>query len=458
MKASTKQRFIIVGLGNRGRDSFARALLSFTDRGLPEFKQKAEIVAFVDINPERARVANEVLATRIPVFAGLTEAAAKHPADWAIITTNDNTHADVCVEAMQHGMNVIVDKPLATSVWECDRIIAESRRTGKQVVVGHNMRYNEHMLQLAHLVRSGKIGKVQQVESGEILSLDHGGSYFNRWHSEFSKSCGLMNHKCCHQLDIINWVINDHPVGVSAMGDRTYYVPRPDLKAAPRCSQCALTKQCVHYCNIDNSYSGSRPEDKKRLRRMYVDVEHVDGYIRDACVFSDRHTINDHEVLNIRYAGGVLASFSLMTFAPREYNYFYFTGSEGRLEYSVVFESAEKLDADRGGAEMGFFANEGKPQIRFIHKDGKVEIIDAKVLHKGFGHGGADVKLIASVLGVPIAGVDADSIQRATPEQARNAVAIADMAARSIAGGSRYISIEETGRDRPPAPPSGKRK
>lgn len=456
MSASGKQRFIIIGLGNRGRDSFARALLGFPDRGLPEFTQKSEIVAFVDINPERARVANEVLGTRIPVFAGLAEAASKHPADWAIVTTSDDTHADICVDALQRGINVIVDKPLATSVWECDRIIAASRRMNRRVVVGHNMRYNEHMLQLARMVRAGVIGKVQQIESGEILDLDHGGSYFNRWHSEFSKSAGLMNHKCCHQLDIINWVINDQPVGVSAMGDRTYYVPRPDLNAGPRCSQCAITKQCPHYCNIDDPYSGNRPEDKRRLRRMYVDVEQVDGYIRDACVFSDRNTINDHEVLNIRYAGGVLGSFSLMTFAPREYSYFYFTGTAGRLEYSVVFEPAAQLDDKRGGAETGYFANEGKPQIRLFHKDGKVEFINVRQLHKGYGHGGADVKLIASVLAVPIEGVD--PIQRATPEQARNAVAIADMAARSIAGGNRYVSIEETGRDRPPAPPSAKRK
>jgi predicted dehydrogenase len=357
---------------------------------------------------------------------------------------------------MERGMNVIVDKPLATSVWECDRIIAASRRTGRQVVVGHNLRYNEYMLALARLVRGGAIGKVQQVESAEILDLDHGGSYFNRWHSEFNKSAGLMNHKCCHQLDIINWILNDRPISVAASGDRTYYVPRPDLNAGPRCSQCAITGQCIHYCNIDNSYSGTRPEDQQRLRRMYVDVEHIDGYIRDACVFSDRHTINDHEVLNIRYAGGVLGVFSLVAFAPREYSYFYFTGTEGRLEYSVVFEPAAPLDAQRGGAEMGFFANEGKPQIRLLRKDGTIELVNVRTLHKGFGHGGADVKLVADVLKVPIEGVD--PIQRATPEQARHAVAIADMAARSIAAGGRAVTIEETGKDFPPFPPSAKRK
>lgn len=450
MTKPKKQRFIIVGLGNRGRDSFARSLLGFPDRGVPEFKKRAEIVAFVDSNIERARVANEVLGTNIPVFTSISDAASAHPADWAVITTSDFTHADVATAALSHGLNVVIDKPLATSVWECNRIIEASQKYGRQVIVGHNMRYNEHMLALAKLVRGGAIGKVQQIEAAEILDLDHGGSYYHRWHSEFEKSAGLMNHKGCHQLDLINWIIDDRPIGVSAMGDRTYYVPRTDIKTAFRCSECTITKECPHFCNLDENYPGNRPEDVSRLRRMYVDVEHVDGYIRDRCVFSDRNTINDREVLNIRYAGGATACFSLMTYAPREYSYFYFTGHEGRLEYSVVFDAKAKPKSSSGGAEMGYFPNEGRPEIRLFHRNGSVEFIDVKTLHKGFGHGGADVKLIASVLGVELPGVD--PLQRATPEQARNAVAIADMAARSIAKGGSYVAFEETGLDFPPPP------
>jgi hypothetical protein len=141
-----------------------------------------------------------------------------------------------------------------------------------------------------------------------------------------------------------------------------------------------------------------------------------------------------------------------MTYAPRDYNYFYFTGPEGRLEYSVVFDKEAKAKPVSEGAEMGYFPNEGKPQIRLFNKNGIVEFMDVKTLHKGFGHGGADVKLIASLLGVELSGVD--PIQRATPEQARNAVSIADMAARSIAHGGRYVAIDQTGRDYPPFPPS----
>ena len=451
MGPKQKLKFIIVGVGNRGRDSFARALLGFPNRGLPEFPKRAEITAFVDINLGRARVANEVLATDIPIFSTVEEALEKVQADWAIVTTADYTHADVCEAALDHKVNVIVDKPLATSVWECNRIIDAAKRNNRQVIVGHNARYNEHALAVAKLVRSGTIGRVLHVEAAEMLDFEHGGSYHHRWHSEFDKSAGLMNHKCCHQLDLINWILNDVPVGVNAMGARDYYVPRADLPPhGPRCSVCALGKKCRHYLDIDEDYPGGRPEDRQHLRRMYVDVEEADNFIRDICVFSNRNTINDHEALNIRYAKGTLVSFNLVTFAPREYFYYYFTGDKGRLEYGISFKSKAGKDSQQGLAETGML-DLGDRFIRLLKEDGTVQEIKIEHKHANYGHGGADVKMIATLLNVPIENVD--PIQPATPEQARNAVAIADMAARSIASGGRYVSIEETGRDFPPAPP-----
>lgn len=452
MSDKKKLKFIIVGLGNRGRDSFARVLLAFPNRGLPEFKERAKITAFVDINTERAKVANEVLDTHFPVYATVAEALNNVQVDWAVVTTSDNTHADVCEALLNRGVNVIVDKPLATSVWECNRIIDAAKRNQCQVIVGHNMRYMERMLAMAKLVRGGAIGKVLHVEAAEILDLDHGGSYFHRWHSEFNKSSGLMSHKCCHHLDFINWVLDDTPVGVSAIGTRSYYVPRPDLPPhGPRCSACALGKKCPHYVNLDGAYPSGRPQDEQRLRRMYIDVEHVDGYIRDTCVFSDRNTINDQESLNIRYAKGTLASFNLVCFAPREYYYFYFTGTQGRLEYGVSFIPGRQTSGQSGMAEAGYFEEVGKPFIRILRHDGTVENVAVILKHDGYGHAGADVKMVAAVLNVPIEGID--PIQPATPDQACNAVAIADMAARSIAADGRYVKIEELGHDKPPAPP-----
>ena len=413
-----KKRFIIAGTGNRGLGCFAKGLLGWPTKGLAEFPARAELAAMVDANLSRAQAcAREVKLPELPVFRSVAAAQEKVRAEWCIVTTPDYTHRDVVVEALEAGLNVLVDKPLATSAWECDQIIDAMGRTGREVIVGHNMRYHGWTLQAARLVRAGRIGRVLHVEAAEVLSYSHGGDYFHRWHSDFSRSAGLLNHKCCHHLDVLCWILDDEPVEVSAWGARSFYGPRPELNHGERCTECPIGSDCPHWFNMDE-WDGVR-------RRIYKDAEAEDGYVRDRCVFSDRHTINDHETLNVRFAGGALASFSQLAFAPREYSYFNFTGTAGRLE----MQSRE-------------------PRLKLVTGDGE-EIFDLEADTGEHGHGGSDVKLISDILGLP----GSDPLQRAHPREARRAVLIADLAARSIAAAGRPVRADQAGKDYPPAPP-----
>lgn len=418
-----KTRFIIAGLGNRGLGCFAKGLMGFPSKGLPEFPERAEITAFVDANNARGKAsAGEIKRPDMPVFPDISTAQKKAPADWCIVTTPDFTHQKVVCEALEAGLNVVVDKPLATSAWECDLILKKMQETGKDVRVGHNMRYHDWTLKACEMVRGGDIGDVLMLEAAEILSYSHGGDYFHRWHSDFSKSAGLMNHKCCHHLDFINWVLDDEPTQVSAFGGRSFYRERPDIEHGERCTDCAIGRDCPHFFNMDE-WDGVR-------RRIYMGAEKEDGYIRDRCVWSDRHTVNDHEVLNIQYAKGTRASFTMVAFSPREFSYFFFTGTKGRLE-------------------MGQDPRDRKPYLRLLKADGELENVTFEREHGEHGHGGSDVKLIADILGLP----GSEPIQKAHPVEARRAVLIADLAARSIASGGPAFKAEEAGKDYPPAPP-----
>ncbi|OPX25224.1 MAG: hypothetical protein B1H04_00370 [Planctomycetales bacterium 4484_123] len=424
-----KTKFIIAGTGNRGLGCFAKGLTGWEGKSRPGFTDRAELVGLVDANLSRAQAcARELKMPQLVLARTVSEAQEQARADWCIVTTPDFTHAKVVVEALEAGLNVVVDKPLATSAWECDQILQAMERTGRQVIVGHNARYHPRALRAAQLVREGAIGQVLHIEAAEVLSYSHGGDYFHRWHSDFSKSAGLLTHKCCHQLDLICWIIDDEPVEVSAWGGRGFYRPRPDLNHGERCSECPIGRDCPHYFDMDK-WDGVR-------RRIYRDCEAEDGYIRDRCVFSDRHTINDHETLNIRFAGGALASFTQVAFAPEEYCYFNFTGTRGRLE----MQSREpQLRMGQLGGKMEDVSLRPEPVEGQLPADDYVE----------HGHGGADVCLIADILGLP----GSHPLQRAHPKEARRAVLIADLANRSIAAGGRPVRAEEAGKDYPPAPP-----
>jgi len=431
-----KKTFLLVGTGGRGLPTFAKGLLGWPDKGWPEFPDKARVVGLVDTNVERARACLRELERRpipdpLPVFDDLAAALAETRPDWCVICVPDRTHADVCLACLAGGANLIVEKPLATSLAECREIIAAGKRAGRQVLVAHNYRYLNFAKTMAKAVRDGKIGRILSWRVGEVLGNAHGGDYFHRWHSEFAMSAGMLNHKGCHHFDLLFWITQDRPRIAAAMGSRALYRPRNDIAHADRCCECSLKQTCPHTIDMD-IWDGI-------YRKMYKDAEHIDGYIRDRCVFSDRHTIYDNYTVNFQMESGVIGNYVLTTFGPREHVFFEICGTEGSLEAGC--------DPMRGGEYVRIIRQASfNPDSMYMDGATSEDMAfgDEGGMH---GHGGADMRMVASLLGLT------EYQALATAEEAALAVAAAEMANRSLAMGGRPVPMDEAGAGYPPAPP-----
>lgn len=423
-----RKRYLMIGMGVRGL-MFAKGFLGWPDKGRSEFVERAQIVGLMDTNMARCKACKEELKRKeipydIPVFDNLEKALTATNPDWAFVCTPDNTHCDVCVTVLKHKVNLIVEKPFATSVWECDRIIKAAKESGREVIVAHNYRSYHWAMVVERMVREGKIGDVLSVDAAEVLGMQHGGDYFHRWHSDFSKSAGMLNHKACHHFDLINWIIKDQPICASAFGSRAYYKPRLNFDCADRCKECKQGEKCLH-CYDWDEWDGI-------YRRIYLDCEHVDGYIRDKCVFSDRHTIYDNYHVNLQFKSGVHGTYTMLNFGPREFVFINITGTEGRIESGITSDTGDEY-------------------VRYITNDNSIKYMDFKDEGGMHGHGGADIRMLASMLGFEGEYIDSNSL--ATAEEARLAVLPADMANRSLARGGVPICADETGRDIPPVQP-----
>ncbi len=431
-----QKTFLLVGMGGRNLPTFAKGLLGWPEKGWPEFPEKSRIVGLMDTNIERARACKDELEKRpipyeLPLFANLNEALSKTRPDWCVVCVPDRTHLEVCLQCIEGGSNLIVEKPLATSLEECRKIIAAAKKAGREVLVAHNYRYMNFARTAEKIVREGKIGKVLSWRAGEILGNAHGGDYFHRWHSDFAMSAGMLNHKGCHHFDLLFWIIKDKPVCASAMGSRVYYKERSDIAHARRCCECKLKRTCPHTIDMD-IWDGI-------YRKMYKDAESVDGYIRDKCVFSDRHSIYDNYTVNMQLESGVIGNYVLTTFGPREQCYFEICGTEASLEAGS--------DTLNGGEYVRIIKQKSyNPESMYM--DGatieKIEFGDEGGMH---GHGGADVRMVASLLGLT------DDFAMATAEEAALAVGAADIANRSLAAGGVPVWMKDAGKDYPKAPP-----
>ncbi len=359
------KKFAIVGMGNRGLGAFAKGILGLPGRGLPEFKKHARLVAICDANSVRLKVAREELkqpdlATYTHLDAMLKEA----DFDILVIATKDCTHGDLAVKALNAGKHVVCEKPLATSVADCDRMIAAAQANGCWLRAAQNARYWPQGQKAKAMVDDGAIGHIKLVTYEEQLDTSHGADYFRRWHRDKKNSGGLLMHKSSHDFDWLNWLIGGRISRVAAFGDTSFYLPRE--KRGTCCRTCDYTAECPFYYDLPGIWDGL-------YMRMYSDGQAEDGYMRDGCVFDPGIDIEDRVTMIGEYDNGVKLNYTLACFSPYANSSCVLIGDAGRIEMP-------------NSEDIHYYP---------MHKREKHVI---KVLPGEGGHGGCDVGILRSII------------------------------------------------------------
>jgi predicted dehydrogenase len=121
-------------------------------------KNKVELVALCDLNQEGAR--KLAAQFNVPgVYADIGEMIEKEKPDLVDICTPPQTHVKLAIEAMDRGCHVLIEKPMALTVAECDKIVKASQRNGVKVCVGHSDLFYYPFMEARKLVEEGAIGQ-----------------------------------------------------------------------------------------------------------------------------------------------------------------------------------------------------------------------------------------------------------------------------------------------------------
>lgn len=116
----------------------------------------ARVIGICDVNPESARQAAE--AWGVPSWFSTLDELVDAGANVIHVLTPPATHAQITLRAIERGCNVYVEKPLATSAEDCNRIASAAKGHGRSVCVGHSLLYDPFVRRAHELVRSGAIG------------------------------------------------------------------------------------------------------------------------------------------------------------------------------------------------------------------------------------------------------------------------------------------------------------
>jgi predicted dehydrogenase len=171
-----------------------------TESHLPVWKslKNVEVVAICDAKIPLAKEFASRFGIR-NVYNNFTDMLGQERPDIIDICTPPFTHAPLSIQAMEYGCHVLVEKPMATSINEADRMIDSSKKHDVRFCVVHQNLYNTAVLKAKYMVESGTLGNLLHVDVRTFESKD-------------SKICLNQNHWCHSLPGGIFFEILPHPI------------------------------------------------------------------------------------------------------------------------------------------------------------------------------------------------------------------------------------------------------
>ncbi|GLY30329.1 Gfo/Idh/MocA family oxidoreductase [Kineosporia sp. NBRC 101731] len=354
---------------------------------VPDVRPGSRVTAVVDTEPEGRRRGAEIFPGAQVLDS--VEALIALGVDAAVVTTPDHTHADIAVELLRAKIAVYLEKPLATTLPDADRVLAAAAATNTPLYVGHNFRHAGVVQGLRQVVERGEIGEVKAVWVRHFVG-NGGDYYFKDWHADRSKTNTLLLQKASHDIDVVHYLAGGYTRQVSGMGGLVMFGGITDRRERPG-------ETMPDWFSFDNwppaSHTGLNP---------VVDVEDV-------------------SMMLMTLDNGVLASYQQCHFTPDYWRNYTVIGTHGRVENF----------GDTGGGVIRVWNRR-----HLYQPNGDAEYPIPGVVE---GHEDADRLTMAEFLEHAATGAPT----LVSPIAAREAVAAGALAAQSLRNGSRPETVPE---------------
>lgn len=192
-------RVAIIGTGNIS-PAHIRAYQAFPDR--------CKIVALCDIYPEKAQAKKEQYGlTDAEVVDDHEKLLGREDIDLVSVCTPPFCHAPIAVHFLNDGKNVIVEKPMAPSLAECDEIMEAAAKSGKVLSSIAQNRFRDEFMNLKKVLDSGMAGRILHAQVDSYWWRGH--CYYDLWwRGLWSKEGGgcTLNH-AVHHIDMLGWMM-----------------------------------------------------------------------------------------------------------------------------------------------------------------------------------------------------------------------------------------------------------
>ena len=315
-----KKRVILIGAGGRGKQ--------YTDIMKKTWDDEFQVVAVAEPVDDRRRYIKELHGIPEEMCFTSWEHLLEMDkfADVVVICTMDRDHFAPAMAAIEKGYDILLEKPVAPTPEECRRIQRAAEAKGVFVLVCHVLRYTDFYIDLKNIIDSGRIGKVVNIQAIEGVGHIHQSHSFVRgnWGNSDDSSMMLLQ-KCCHDMDILAWLIGKKCLSAQSYGSLSYFKAENAPEGAPeRCLEgCPIGESCPYnakklYLEATNSSGRGRwfrTSSTKKIDPTDEDVlEALNTTQYGKCVYKCANNVVDHQVVNLLFEDDICVNFTMSAF------------------------------------------------------------------------------------------------------------------------------------------------
>ncbi|HAU39171.1 MAG TPA: gfo/Idh/MocA family oxidoreductase [Phycisphaerales bacterium] len=293
----------VIGCGGMGRTIVAELLRQ---------NERLQVRGLFDPDKRSVKAALDSCCPGAKVYRDYRSLVASSDIDWVMIASWNCYHREQAIAAFEAGKDVFCQKPLATNLEDCLAMCRAWKKSGRMFSIGFTLRYSPHYRKIKELLDGGTIGDIVSMEFNETLDFNHGGYIMGDWR-RLTKYAGThLLEKCCHDIDLANWMVGSDASRVASFGGLDFFVPR----------------------------------NRKHIKRLGKNEKGLEAYrtwggMVNVDPFTSHKDIVDNQVAIIEYANGVRATFHTNCNSGIPERRMYIVGTEGAIRADVIAGTIE---------------------------------------------------------------------------------------------------------------------
>jgi len=206
----TKLKFALIGCGRISANHIKALLDNYQD---------AELVALCDIIKDKAEsradeYAQQAVEKNLPVkkpkvYTDYREMLRKKDINACVICTESGYHAEIVLNCVALKKHILVEKPMAISLLNADRMIREAEENKVKLSVCYQNRFNPTIQKLRQEIEEGRFGRI--IAGTARILWNRNKDYYNqaKWRGTWKLDGGCLMNQCTHSIDLLQWMIGD---------------------------------------------------------------------------------------------------------------------------------------------------------------------------------------------------------------------------------------------------------